>query len=470
MSASIIDTTLTNDDLAPTTPAHRTWSTYNYIALWFSMSMEITTYQLASSMIAKGMDWKQAVGTVLLGNLIVLVPMLLNAHAGAKYGIPFPVFIRASFGVRGANVPAIMRALVACGWFGIQSWIGGQAIHSMLLVVRPSIANVDWALGACFLSFWLLNMIVVWRGVESIRFLQGFGAPFMFIMAAALLIWVRIKAGSFGSMLSTPSKFHTWHEFAPVFFPTLTGMVGYWATLALNIPDFTRYSKSQGAQMIGQGFGLPVAMTLYTFVGIAVTSASVVIFGEPVWNPITLIARFGQPWIAFLALIAILVATLNVNIGANVVSPSNDFSNLYPRLISYRMGGMITGFLGLAIRPWKLLATPDAYIFGWLEGYGGLMGPIAGIMVCDYVFIRRTKLDIYSLYHREGIYHYAKGINPRAIVALVLGVVLALVGLWVPSMRFLYDYSWFVGFFLAGIAYFVLMQMAVKPVAVAVEG
>jgi NCS1 family nucleobase:cation symporter-1 len=305
--------------------------------------------------------------------------------------------------------------------------------------------------------------------VESIRFLQGFGAPFMFIMAAALLIWVRVKAGSFGSMLSTPTKFHTWHEFAPVFFPTLTGMVGYWATLALNIPDFTRYSKSQGAQIIGQGFGLPVAMTLYTFVGIAVTSASVVIFCEPIWNPITLIARFGQPWIAFLALIAILVATLNVNIGANVVSPSNDFSNLYPRLISYRMGGMITGFLGLAMQPWKLLASPDAYIFGWLEGYGGLMGPIAGIMVCDYIFIRRTKLDLYSLYHRDGIYHYAKGINPRAIVALVVGVAVALIGVFVPAMRFLYDYSWFVGFFLSGLVYAGLMRMSAVAIAAPVE-
>ena len=464
-TAEAVDTTLSNADLAPTTPAHRTWGTYSYIALWFSMSMEITTYQLASSLIAKGMDWKQAVGTVLLGNLIVLIPMLLNAHAGAKYGIPFPVFIRAPFGVRGANVPAILRALVACGWFGIQTWIGGTAIHSMLLVVWPSVASVEWALWACFLGFWLLNMAVVWRGVESIRFLQGFGAPFMFIMAAALLIWVRIKAGSFGSMLSTPSKFHSWQEFLPVFFPTLTGMVGYWATLALNIPDFTRYSKSQGAQIVGQGFGLPVAMTLYTFVGIACTSASVVLFGEPIWNPIILIGRFHQPVIAFIALVAILVATLNVNIGANVVSPSNDFSNLYPRLISYRTGGMITGFLGLAMQPWKLLATPDAYIFGWLEGYSGLLGPVAGIMVCDYFFIRKTKLSLHSLYHREGIYHYSKGINPRAIAALVTGVIVALIGLWVPSLHFLYDYSWFVGFFLSGMIYAVFMRL--WPVSIA---
>jgi NCS1 family nucleobase:cation symporter-1 len=463
-SAQAIDTTLINPDLAPTTAAHRTWGTYNYIALWFSMSMEITTYQLASSLIAKGMDWKQAVGTVLLGNLIVLVPMLLNAHAGSKYGIPFPVFIRAPFGVRGANIPAVMRALVACGWFGIQSWIGGTAIHSMLLVIWPNVIQVQWALWACFLGFWLLMMVVVWRGVESIRFLQGFAAPFMFIMAAALLIGVRIKAGSFGSMLSTPSKFHSWHEFLPVFFPTLTGMVGYWATLALNIPDFTRYSKSQGAQLIGQGFGLPVAMTLYTFVGIAVTSASVVLFGEPIWNPITLIGRFHQPVVAFVALIAILVSTLNVNIAANVVSPSNDFSNLYPRLISYRTGGMITGFLGLAMQPWKLMATPDAYIFGWLEGYAGLMGPIGGIMICDYFFIRKTSLSMYSLYHRKGIYHYSKGFNPRAIAALVLGVVVALIGLFVPSLHYLYDYSWFVGIFLSGISYALLMRVWPVPI------
>jgi len=468
-SVSAVDTSLLNDDLAPTTRAHRTWGTYNYIALWFSMSMEITTYQLASSLIAKGMDWKQAVGTVLLGNLIVLVPMLVNAHAGAKYGIPFPVFIRAPFGVRGANIPAVMRAFVACGWFGIQTWIGGQAIHSMLLVVWPSIASVEWALWACFLGFWLLNMAVVWRGVESIRFLQGFAAPFMFIMAASLLIWVRIKAGSFGSMLSTPSKFHSWHDFLPVFFPTLTGMVGYWATLALNIPDFTRYSKSQGAQIIGQGFGLPVAMTLYTFVGIAVTSASVVLFGEPIWNPITLLGRFHQPVVAFIALVAILVSTLNVNIGANVVSPSNDFSNLYPRLISYRTGGMITGLLGLAMQPWKLMATPDSYILGWLVGYSGLMGPIAGIMICDYLFIRRTKLSIFSLYHRDGIYHYTKGINPRAITALAVGVVVALIGVWVPSLRFLYDYSWFVGLFLSGLIYAVLMRLSPVPILESAE-
>jgi NCS1 family nucleobase:cation symporter-1 len=422
------------------------------------MSMEITTYQLASSLIAKGMDWKQALGTVLLGNLIVLIPMLLNAHAGAKYGIPFPVFIRAPFGVRGANVPAILRAVVACGWFGIQSWIGGTAIHSMVAVIWPQAAAMNGALWICFLIFWLLNMVIVWRGVESIRHLQAFGAPFMFVMAAVLLIWVRLKAGSFGSMLSTPSQFHSTHEFLVVFFPSLTAMVGYWATLALNIPDFTRYSKSQTAQAFGQAIGLPLAMTLYTFVGIAVTSASAVLFGKPVWNPVELIGMFHQPVAAFVALVGILIATLNVNIGANVVAPSNDFSNLWPRLISFRTGGLITGFLGLAMCPWKLLATPDSYIFGWLIGYSALLGPVAGIMVSDYFLIRGTELDVNSLYHREGAYHYSKGVNPRAIVALAAGVGGALLGVLVHSLSTLYDYAWFVGFFIAGAVYVALMK------------
>src|SRR6202012_4611446 len=225
----------------------------------------------------------------------------------------------------------------------------------------------------------------------------------------------------------------------------------------LNIPDFTRYAKSQDSQIIGQAFGLPVAMTLYSFVGIACTSASEKIFGEPVWSPITLLGRFHQRVAALLALVAVWVATLNVNIGANVVSPSNDFSNLAPRLISFRTGGLITGFLGLAMMPWKLMSTFGTYIFGWLVGYSGLLGPVAGIMVADYFVIRGTELDVNSLYHRDGSYYYTKGINPRAMIALGSGVGIALVGLAVPPLRFLYDYAWFVGFFLSAAIYYALM-------------
>jgi NCS1 family nucleobase:cation symporter-1 len=451
------DPQLYNADLAPTTLAQRTWGTYNYVALWFSMSMEVTTYMLASSLIAGGMNWKQAIFTILLGNLIVLVPMLLNAHAGTKYGIPFPVFVRASFGTRGANLPAMLRALVACGWFGIQSWLGGQAIAAMIAVVWPGTAHMPGVLWASFLGFWLLNMFVVWRGVESIRFLQSFSAPFMLVMSLTLLFWMLHQAGGFGPMLAAPSRFTTTGSFLKFFFPSLTAMVGYWATLSLNIPDFTRFAKNQDSQIVGQAIGLPVAMVIYSFIGIACTSASVTIFGEPIWSPITLLGRFHQPWIAFIALIALLVATMNVNIGANVVGPSNDFSNLNPKLISFRTGGLITGFLGLAMMPWKLMATFGSYIFGWLVGYSALLGPVAGIMVADYFLVRGTKLDVVSLYRRGGPYEYSKGVNPRALVALAVGVVVALIGLVVPGLRVLYDYAWFAGFFVAGAVYYGMM-------------
>ncbi len=452
------DPRLYNPDLAPTSPAHRTWGTYNYIALWFSMSMEVTTYMLASSLIAGGMNWKQAIFTILLGNLIVLLPMILNAHAGAKFGIPFPVFVRASFGTRGANLPALMRAIVACGWFGIQSWLGGQAIAAMLGVLWPATAAHPAVLWASFLGFWLLNMAVVWRGVESIRALQAISAPFLLTMSVILLVWMLHKAGGLGPMLAAPSHFTSNRAFLRFFFPSLTAMVGYWATLSLNIPDFTRYSRSQDAQVVGQAIGLPVAMTFYAFIGIAVTSASTVVFGEPIWSPIALLGRFHQPYVAFLALISILIATLNVNIGANVVSPSNDFSNLAPRLISFRTGGLITGFLGLAMMPWKLMSSFGTYIFGWLIGYSALLGPVAGIMIADYFLLRRTRLDVSSLYRRGGAYEYSRGINPRALIALAAGVLFALIGLAIPSLRFLYDYAWFVGFFLAGGVYIALMR------------
>jgi NCS1 family nucleobase:cation symporter-1 len=457
------DPALYNPDLAPTTAAQRTWGTYNYIALWFAMSMEVSTYMLASGLIAGGMNWKQAICTILLGNLIVLIPLLLNAHAGAKYGIPFPVFVRAPFGVRGANVPAILRAIVACGWFGIQSWIGGQAIHAMLLVVWPGMAAAQWSVWACFLGFWALNMAVVWRGVESIRFLQGFSAPFMLVMSLALLIFALNKAGGFGPMLSAPSQFHSTGQFLRFFVPSLTAMVGYWATLALNIPDFTRYSKSQHSQVAGQAFGLPVAMTLYSFIGVGVTSASVKIFGERIWNPIELMARFHQPLVALLAMIGLLVATLNVNVAANVVSPSNDISNLNPRRISFRMGGLITGFLGLAMMPWRLMASFHNYIFGWLVGYSALLGPVAAIMIADYFLIRRTRLDMESLYRRGGIYEYRNGINPRAMIALVAGVVCALMGRFVPVLHWLFDYAWFTGFFVSGAVYLGLNWVCGAP-------
>src|SRR5450759_1843491 len=454
------DSSLYNPDLAPVPPQKRTWTTYNFASLWVAMSVCIPTYMLASGLIAGGMNWWQAIGTILLGNLIVLVPMVLNAHAGTKYGIPFPVLVRASFGVRGANIPAVLRALVACGWFGIQTWIGGQAIYSMMKIIWPATAHMAGGIWICFFAFWLMNMWVVWNGIDTIKHLEGIGAPFLLAVGLLLLWWITGKAGGLGPVLSTPSKFRTNAEFFRFFIPSLTGMVGFWATVALNIPDFTRYAKSQKAQVWGQVLGLPTTIAFYSFIVVASTSSSVVIFGHPIWDPVELLGKFNQPLVAFIALIALLIATLTTNVAANVVSPSNDFANLNPQRISFRTGGMITGVAGVLMMPWKLLSDLSSYVFGWLVGYSALLGPIAGVMIADYFLVRRTHLKLEDLYRRNGIYEYDNGINPRAVAALAVGIFVALLGLVIPALRWLYDYAWFVGFGVSGVVYVMLMNHA----------
>jgi len=453
---TIQSSSLYNMDLAPVSAERRRWTTYNYAALWISMSVNIPTYMLASGMIAGGMNWSQALFTVFLGNVLVLIPMLLNAHAGAQFGIPFPVFARASFGVLGANIPAILRALVACGWFGIQTWIGGEAINAMIVALAPAWANFHFGPALCFILFWLLNVCVILRGIETIRFLQGVSAPFLLLIGLALLLWARGKAGGFGPMLSTPAKFHSFQEFFRFFVPSLTGVVGFWATVSLNIPDFTRYARSQRDQMVGQALGLPATMTFYSFIGIAVTSATMIIFGEAIWDPVKVLARLGSPWAVVLAMIALLMATLNVNVAANVVSPANDFSNLSPRRISFRTGGLITAVVGLLMQPWKLLASYGSYIFTWLVGYSGFLGPIAGVLICDYFVVRKKLLVPEDLYRRGGQYEYSRGFNWSGVVALAAGAGVAFVGLVVPPLRVLYDYAWFVGFAVSFLAYFAL--------------
>src|SRR5271168_3825400 len=458
MTQSIQSSPLYNEDLAPAAPERRHWGTYNFAALWISMSVNILTYMLAASLIQGGMNWKQAVFTVFLGNLIVLGPMLLNSHPGAKYGIPFPVLARASFGVLGANVAAVLRALVACGWFGIQAWIGGEAISTLLAVLAPGWAHFANSTAICFLAFWLINLAVILKGIEYIRFLQGVSAPILLSVGLLLLAWAYRAAGGFGPMLSAPSRFITFSDFLKFLVPALNGTVGFWATVSLNIPDFTRFAKSQRQQVIGQALALPTTMTLYSLIGILVTSATVVIYGAAIWDPVQLLSRFHSPVAVVISLLAILLATLNVNIGANVVSPANDFSNLWPRKISFRTGGVMTCFMGIALMPWKLLASYGTFIFGWLGGYAAFLGPVAGIMICDYFVIRRRVLVVDDLYLRGGVYEYSRGFNWLAVLALALGAGTALVGLVVLPLRILYAYSWFVGFAVSFVAYYALME------------
>jgi NCS1 family nucleobase:cation symporter-1 len=455
---------LYNEDIAPTPPERRTWGTYDIAALWIGMCVCIPTYMLASGLIAAGMSWKQAIFTIALGNFIVLVPMILNGHAGTRYGIPYPVLARASFGVLGANIPAILRALVACGWFGIQTWIGGQALHTMLGVLWSGWYAFPAAQGIAFVVFLAMNVYFIVNGTESIRWLESVSAPFLILVGLGLLAWAYQEGGGWGPILHQPGKLTTFGQFWPVFVPSLTAMVGYWATLSLNIPDFTRYAKSQRSQIWGQALGLPATMALYSFIGVAVTSATILIFGEPIWDPVTLLSRFDSPIVVLLALVALLVATLTTNIAANVVSPANDFSNLWPRKISFRTGGMITAVLGVVMMPWKVLANYGTYIFGWLIGYSSFLGPIAGILIADYWLLRRQELHSVDLYVRGGAYEYTGGLNLGAVLALCIGVGVSLLGLLVPALRWLYDYAWFVGFASAFGVYMLVMSPRMRVV------
>src|SRR5687768_13838236 len=466
---------LINEDLAPIPPEKRKWGTWNYAALWISMSLCIPTYMLASSLIGGGMNWWQAILTIFLGNTIVLIPMILNGHAGAKYGIPFPVFARASFGTRGANIPAMLRAIVACGWFGIQTWIGGASIYYIIRAWNPAMPEIDNSSlfpqtvpMICFLVFWLLNMFIVYLGVESIRKLLVFKAIFLPVAALALLFWAISAANGLGPILEQPAKLQG-PSFWNYFFPALTGMVGFWATLSLNIPDFTRYAKSQKAQIRGQAIGLPSSMTLFAFIGVVVTSATAIVYGSTIWDPVQLAGRFENKLMVTFAMIAVAISTLATNIAANIVSPANDFSNLAPKKINFRVGGYITGVIGVLIFPWKLIADPTGYIFTWLIAYSSLLGPVGGIMIADYFFIRRKGLVTNDLYSTTGIYTYSKGFNYIALLALLLGILPNVPGflvtiklispnsvpVWISN---LYHYAWFVGFFVSGILYILLMR------------
>jgi NCS1 family nucleobase:cation symporter-1 len=466
---------LWNRDLAPTTPEQRTWSTWNIAALWIGMSVVITTYTLASGLIQQGMTWWQAMVTILLGNVIVLIPMILNAHAGTRYGISFPVLCRASFGVRGANIPALLRAIVACGWFGIQTWIGALALNLLLGAAWPGWNQVPGGVGYAFAVFWLVQVAIILKGTEGIRLLQSWAAPLLLAGGLVLLVWAVRAGGGLGEILSRSEALRTGTTPFWVLFPAaLTANVGYWATLSLNIPDFTRYARSQRSQMLGQALGLPTTMTAFAFIGVAVTSATIGIFGEPVWDPVVLVSRIGSAGTIVFSALVVLAAQVTTNMAANVVSPSNDFSNLSPRHISYVMGGLITAVIGVLMMPWRLYADAAAYIFTWLLGYSSLMGAIGGILIADYWVLRRQNLDADALFQLRGRYSYRKGFNLRAVAALVLSVLPVVPGFiraattpggMVATPTFLdqlYTYAWFVTFALSFILYLLFMRRAVS--------
>jgi NCS1 family nucleobase:cation symporter-1 len=480
---------LHNEDLAPVRMEKRTWTTYNYLALWVGMAINIPSWLLASGLIALGMAWYQAIFTIFLGNVLVLIPMLAISHAGTKYGIPYPVIARASFGAYGANLPALMRAFIACGWFGIQTWIGGTALFAVVGALLKTLtgdaagwlqaptlsigigaaASQPWTLWLCFAIFWALNMVIVLWGMEAIKVFENWAAPFLIVVFLALMAWMVWQAGGLGPVVSEPGKLGWGADFWAIFPISLMGMIAFWSTLSLNMPDFTRFGRSQTDQVRGQVLGLPTTMTLFPLVGVITTSATVIVYGDAIWDPVALTAKLDNPIALIIMLAALALATLTTNVAANVVSPSYDFSNAWPRRISFRTGGIITGIIGILIMPWNLLNDPNAYIFTWLGTYGGATGAIAGVIMVDYWWMRRNKFRLADLYKPDGVYRYARGWNWIAVVSLLVGVFFAIGGAYsttdgapfpsggiVPFLKPLYDYSWVVGLVVSGALYAIL--------------
>jgi NCS1 family nucleobase:cation symporter-1 len=480
------NTQLWNEDLAPTTPAQRTWRWYHFAALWVGMVMCIPAYTLSASLIDSGMSGYQAVLTVFLANAIVLLPMLLIGHAGTKYGIPYAVLARSSFGTTGARLPALMRAIVACGWYGIQTWFGGQMIYTLLGVLLGHQIGGDKIAGlgingaqlACFLAFWAIQFWYILHGMEAIRKLETYTAPAKILICFVLLAWAHDKVGGFGPLFDQPSQFVVGGkkagQFWAVFWPSLTAMVGFWATLALNIPDFTRFAKTQRDQVLGQTIGLPVPMGLLAMLAVVVTSASVVLYGKAIWDPVDLASRMTGA-VVLVILIVLLIDTVSVNLAANLVGPAYDFSSLAPKHISYKTGGYITASIAILMMPWKLLESTQGYIFTWLIGYSALLGPIAGILIVDYYFIRKTELDVPALYKDDGQYSYGNGWNIAAVLAFVLGVLPNIPGFLnaafpasfpdvAEGFKVVYTYAWFVGVAIAALVYGVMMKGKAIPV------
>ncbi len=535
----VAESPLFNRDLAPVKVAERNWTTYNYAALWISMAHCIPTYMLSSGLISAGMNWWQALITILLGNTIVLIPILLNSHPGTQYGIPFPVFARAAYGTYGSNLPALMRAIVACGWFGIQAWIGGEALNTLFAAIIP---RWNGLLGGPYLDhmgtqwlsffiFWGMNIYIIYRGMDLLRKVENWAAPFVLAMTALLLGWAIWKAHGLGYLLTQQSKFHTIGEFWAIFIPSLTAMIGFWATLSLNMPDFTRFGHSQKEQAVGQVVALPTTMTVFAAMGVMITSAAVVIYPhmkpDELWDPMKLVGQFHQVVVVAISMFTVVVATLAVNIAANVVSPANDFANAFPRWISFRTGGLVTGIIGILMQPWRLLADPSGYIFSWLVGYSGGLASIAGVLIVDYWIVRQKRLQLGDLYRLKGDYAYerltnkplrvamivlfvaigavfliayqrtsagaplsmpryvtmmivtvvivfgllslglrstaGRGWNWRAVLATLIGCSLAWIGVFIPKLKPLYDYAWFVGFGASAIAYLLLMKAVPPP-------
>ncbi len=461
------DPTLHNEDLAPISAERRNWSWVNYSTVWMGMVHNVVAYTTAAGLISLGMSPWQAIGTVAVANLVLILAMWANSIAGAKYGLPFPVLLRASFGRNGAQIPVFIRAFVAIFWFAVQTYVGSLAVGAILGSLIPGWSSLDFSIlgmglngWISFAIFWALHAYVILHGMERIKFFELWAGPIVIVMGLILVVWAMNVAGGIAPLFDQPSQLSP-GEFWPLFALSVTGLVSVWSTLVLNIPDFTRFSRSQRDQMVGQAIGLPLTTILFSIMSIAITAGSVLAFGEAISDPVALVQEFGNPIVLILGVATILIATLSVNVAANIVSPAYDLVNMFPRRLNFVRAGLISIVIGVFFAPWLWMHDAGT-IFAVLGYIGGALGPVAGIMLVDFYLIRRRNYDLDSFYTKTGDYEYSGGWNPRALIATALGLIVAFVGVYAPllgldALGFLAAYTWFLGLAASALAYAVLM-------------
>jgi NCS1 family nucleobase:cation symporter-1 len=457
----LISSPVYNHDLAPTKIAERTWNKWHIMSLWVGLAICVPTYTLGGVLTSYfGLTVLEALCAILLANTIVLIPLILNAFPGTKFGVPFPVLLRSSFGIYGSNVPALIRGLIACGWFGIQTMFGGLAIHLIFIRILPFWELLGgWGEVIGFFIFWIFNIFIVIRGSKAIKLLETLAAPLLLIVGVGLLVWAYPKI-NLTELLNTPPKRPEGASMWPFFFSGLTAMVGFWATLSLNIPDFSRYAVSQKDQIQGQMMGLPLTMLLFAMLGVVLTAASPSVFGEVISDPVTLIGKVENDFLAVFMLFIVIVATVSTNAAANILSPANDFQNAFPKLINFNRGVWITGILGIILMSWELLKkagllvsdiSVESMYSNWLLSYSNLLGPIAGIMIVDYFLIKKQHIHLIDIYKPGGFY---PNIHWKGIISFIIPVFITIFALSTGVMKWIYDYGWFVGSFLGGTIYY----------------
>lgn len=443
---------LYNRDLAPSKREGRTWSAYSIFTLWANDVHSLGNYTFAIGLFALGLGGWQVLTALGVGAVLLFVLLTLAGFMGEKAGVPFPVMSRISFGVYGAQIPALIRGIVAIAWFGIQTYLASIVLRVLVIALFPGLAPLDEgaflglsALGwITFVALWIIQVVIVSYGMEMIRKYEAFAGPIILVTFVAIAVWMLWKA-DFAIAWSTPESLTGW----PMWSKILGGgmlWVSIYATFLLNFCDFTRGAKSKRSILLGNLWGIPINMLLFGSIVVIMAGAQFKIDGTIITSPADIVATIPNTLLLALASLALIILTIAVNLMANFVAPTYALVNLFPKHLNFRRAAIVSAVIGLVILPWNLYDSPVVINY-FLGGLGALLGPLFGIIMADYWLVRRAHVNVPDLYSEsvDGEYHYRHGVNPRAVVALAVSGVVALLFVFVPALHPLADFSWLIG-------------------------